>query len=111
MIRSNEKIRVGFLTGADPMDRRSWSGIYYHMLKSLEKQDFEIIILGPLGLNKYFQYVITFIIKINIKIHNLFGKKYNVSHNHLSSILHGKFFEKKLKQNNVDIIFAPTSSN
>ena len=106
------KIKIGFITTSDPNDKKSWSGTYYRMLKALEGKGFEVIALGPISLGRYSTFFIEKSLHYLGKLHNLlFRKKYNRGHNHLVSYFHGRFFRQKLKENKVDVIFAPAASN
>jgi len=40
-------LRMGFLTGTDPRDRRSFSGTHFRMLAALERHVQEVVVLGP----------------------------------------------------------------
>jgi hypothetical protein len=80
-------IKVGFLSVGDPNDKRSWSGTYYRMFKSLEVQGFSVCWLGPLKLDRYSKYVLKKYIFILQIIHKflLSGKSYNALHSHFES--------------------------
>lgn len=112
-MNNSKKLRVGFITESDPTDKRSWSGTYYRMVKSLEEQGFSVVCLGPVRLNKYSNYILNKTISVFKKIHNLFypKRRYNTSHSHIVSFFQAQFFNKKIKENELDVIFAPAASN
>ena len=43
-----ERLRIGFVSGDDAHDVASWSGIPYHLLTALGKQDVSVKVFGPL---------------------------------------------------------------
>jgi glycosyltransferase involved in cell wall biosynthesis len=100
-------MNIGFLTPSDPLDKKSWSGIYYILFKCIEKRGFKVIPLGPMKYSKtQFRFITLF-----TKLHSLFyNKKYNSLHNFIKAFFAKKYFAKKIKQNNIDLIFAPTAS-
>jgi len=102
---------IGFITKEDPLDKRSWSGTLYKMFNSLEKQDYNVVAIGPVKLNIFVSFFLNIILLLNTIISYIFyKKKYNKSHNRLVSLVHSKFFEKKIKKASIDIIFAPAAS-
>lgn len=104
-------MRVGIITEADPTDKKSWSGTYYRMSKALEEESLEVIQLGPLRLNKLKHYMMYAQLVTCTILHNVFFmKRYNKKHSHIKSRYNGRFFEKKLQNNKVDVLFAPSSS-
>jgi glycosyltransferase involved in cell wall biosynthesis len=103
-----EKIRkIAFLTKDDPLDKRSWSGIYFRMFNALQTQFDEVIPLGPIKIPaieyiaKIFQYLTWIILR----------KRYNRSHSILLSKACSITIKRKLRKNNFDAIFAPASSS
>jgi glycosyltransferase involved in cell wall biosynthesis len=101
------KLKIAFLTSLDPNDRRSWSGIFFYMLKSLEQQFTTVVPLGPAKLNPA-----TFFFKILCYVSNrAFPRyRYNILHNKILGRFYARFFEDKLRDNGFDLIFSPTSS-
>ena len=110
MDKMKNSIRIGFLTASDPNDKCSWSGINYSMVKALERQGFVVLTLGPVKFSIFVFYLLKFlkfIFKIQKKV---FGKTFKIEHSHLVSALYGRFFSKKLEENEIDVIFAPVAS-
>jgi glycosyltransferase involved in cell wall biosynthesis len=100
-------MKIGFLTDIDPLDKTSWSGIYFSLFKSIEKRGFEVISIGPMKYSRLQLRLIT----LFKKIHFLFyRKKYNSLNCYLNSFFAKIYFAKKIGQQPLDIIFAPTSS-
>jgi len=101
-----KKITVGYLTSIDPLDKLPWSGMHYSMLKSLEKQFIKVIPLGPVKKPKILLASLFFIDMIHI----LFRKRFNKNHNTSTGKFFADHFEKRLKNEKIDVIFAPAAS-
>jgi len=102
----NTMKKIAFLTSENPLDKRSWSGIYYRMFESLKNEFEEVIILGPIKLP-----FIIFLLKIFQFLTWIFiHKKYNKGHSVILSKACSKIIQKKLKNNDFDAIFAPSAS-
>tara|TARA_A100000171_G_C2139299_1_gene153342 strand:+ start:6860 stop:8056 length:1197 start_codon:yes stop_codon:yes gene_type:complete len=104
-------LKVGIITALDPDDKRSWSGIYYRMSEALKNEFSLVTHLGPVKLSK--------INSIQMRLQLLlfkfwhlirFQKKGKSMQNHIRSKFYGQYFDKRLMDSNVDIIFAPTAS-
>ncbi|WP_075601686.1 glycosyltransferase family 4 protein [Saccharicrinis aurantiacus] len=107
----NNYIRVAILSELDPNDKRSWSGIIYCMAKSLEQEFEHVSYLGPVKLTKKKRKVMRYKQLFYIAIHRLLTKrKYNGINCGIKSSYHGKFFDAKIQENKVDVIFAPISA-
>jgi len=48
MTEVQKRMKIAFLTSFDPLDRRSWSGTVYHLVRALEKHCEEISYIGPM---------------------------------------------------------------
>lgn len=106
-----EKLKIGIITASDPNDKRSWSGISFRMLKSLEEQGFGVEALGPVKVGKRSYWLMNKILITLDRINKyLFNKKYNRSHSYIVSYFHGRYFEKKIKEKEIDVLFAPAAS-
>lgn len=49
----NKKIKVGFLTAKNPLDKNSWSGTHFKMYQSIKNEFDEVIVLGPINKNVF----------------------------------------------------------
>lgn len=105
-----KKLTIGFISAFDPNDKCSWSGIYFRMVKELERQGFIVLTLGPVRFNKILGFTLLTIGYISKIYKKIFGKKYKIEHSHLVSFFYGRFFIKKIKENRIDVIFAPVAS-
>jgi glycosyltransferase involved in cell wall biosynthesis len=101
------ELNIAFLTSADPRDRKSWSGIYFQMMNSLEQQFTNVVPLGPVEVNKKRLSLITY---INVATYILTSRRYNIVHTRLLCRYFAPIFRKKLKEAKFDLIFAPSSS-
>ena len=100
---------IGYITASDPLDKRSWSGVNYNILKSLEKRGLTVIPLGPTKYSRTQMRFLTLITKLNSII--FFGKRYNSIHNFSKAFFAARYFSKKVKQYQLDFIFAPAAAN
>lgn len=100
-----KKIKIAFVTASDPLDKKSWSGIYYQMYKSLESKTEKVDCIGPIPL-----FFIKSLAVINKLTRILFNKGYNHKNSILLSFIHSKFIQFKLRNKDYDYIFAPAAS-
>lgn len=106
---TNKPLRVAYLTGTDPLDRRNWAGVHYYMLKHLGKVFDEVVPLGPakspmLRASRHAAY------RLNELSLRLSGTRYDVHHNFLVSHAYARFFGKKLRAQSFDLVFAPAGT-
>ena len=102
----NKIKKIAFLTKEDPLDKRSWSGTYFRMLDSLKNEFDEVIPLGPIKLP-----IIERIVRIvEILTLKLLKKKYQNDHSILYSIAYAFVIKRKLRNQNFDALFVPSSS-
>jgi glycosyltransferase involved in cell wall biosynthesis len=102
---TSNKLRIGFLTAQNPKDLRAWSGIIHHLATSLARHAGEVVLLGPAFTGREDQ-----LLRLDNKIRNYFGKKYDVSHSIYQSMGYAGIFDFRLQNNLVDVIFAPVAS-
>jgi glycosyltransferase involved in cell wall biosynthesis len=96
---------IAFLTARDPLDKKSWSGVYYYIGKALRDSGHIVDLLGP------YKPRIQIILKILNKISSkTTGKSININHHPLMAKEYARYFEKKLKKSRADFIFAPAAS-
>lgn len=100
-------MNIGYLAPGDPLDKKSWSGTYYSLYKSIEKRGYNVISISPMVYTK----TQIRIMKVFTKVHHLITKKkYNPIHNFIMARFAANYFSKKLIQHKIDIIFAPCAS-
>lgn len=96
----SRKLKIGFVSQDDATDITSWSGIPYHILAALRKQDVSIEVFSPL--KQDFRYALA-----PLKIAARLAKK-EVVFNHFRLALHSYARQLKLrmKQNPVDVLLS-----
>ncbi len=99
---------IAFLTSSDPFDKKFWSGIPAYLYLAIEKRGYKVISLGPVEYSKNQLRII----KVFSRLHSIifYKKKYNPFHNSLKAYFAAGFFSKKIKQNKIDLIFAPVAA-
>lgn len=105
MNKDKNRIKIAFLTSADPKDKRSWSGVYYYMAKALQDYCGDVFLLGPVDIRE----------KVMEKPYRIISsispeKKYDSQHSIHLSLEYAKIFEEKLREQPYDVIFAPAAS-
>lgn len=98
---------IGFVTSANPLDKKAWSGTHYSLYKAVENRGFNIIALTMSYTKNQVR-----LIKYLGKLHSFlfFKKKYNPYHNHFRAYFAARYYEKILQKQKVDVIFAPVSA-
>lgn len=98
-------MRIVYCTWTDPLNKRSWSGIHYYILKTLQKRFDDIVVVGPLK-NKYI-----FIARILDKLMTiLFKKNSTYLHSSIISKEYAYHLSKKLESVEADVLFFPGGS-
>lgn len=101
-----KKYKILFLSEADPLDKRAWSGTLYHMHTQLSKY-FEVTNAGPIPfLSGFWAFAFKFYASFNNRI---FHKFYDTGH----SKLVGRLNLQKIKSKvfgDYDFIYAPIAS-
>lgn len=98
--------KIMFLTHRDARDKREWSGTMYYMAQSLDRNAGQVIYAGP-----YYPKLIFILLKIINKISIIiFRKKYKITYSYLLSLVFKRFFTKKIKKENPDIVLAVSAS-
>ena len=99
-------LRIGFITSLDPLDRRSWSGVYYSIFKALERNLGEVVALGPVPMRWPFALgdrLNSWLIK------PLTGHRYQYGSSLLVARWYARVFEQKLKKQQFDLLVAPAA--
>lgn len=101
-----KRLRIGFLTSANPFDHRSWSGVHYAMFKALERNLGEVIALGPVSMRWPFALgdrLNSWLIK------PLTGKRYQYGWSIAVARWYAWVFERKLARQSFDLLIAPAA--
>lgn len=100
-----KKIKIAFVTASNPLDKKSWSGIYYQMYQNLKNNVEKVDCIGPTPLFFIKAMAIT-----NRITRLIFRKGYNYKNSFVLSYIHSKYIQLKLKGKKYDYIFAPAAS-
>ena len=93
VIMDTKKIRIGYLTSRNARDKKEWSGTLFYMARSLSKNAWEVVFLGP-----YEPKIIRFILKVINKLSLfIFKKKYGIAHSNLLSYAFKRRFMPLIK--------------
>ncbi|MFA5142982.1 MAG: glycosyltransferase [Candidatus Omnitrophota bacterium] len=98
-------MKIGYCTYTDPLDKISWSGIHYFMMKSLAKHCGNTIPIGPLG-NKFvlsgrlFNKLTTILLR----------RKFDYLRSPLIAMEFARVIKSKIKKINCDVLFIPEGS-
>ncbi len=102
-MKKHKAYHIAFLTSFDPEDEGKLSGSSFHMLKALERQGCFVKILGPLKVRSLLKGPLA-------RVSQSFKRPYNLGHSYLMAHLYANAFQKKLRGQHFDCIFAPRSS-
>ncbi|MBO2009529.1 glycosyltransferase family 4 protein [Hymenobacter negativus] len=103
---TGKRLRIGFISSTDPLNRRSWSGVHYSIFKALERNIGEVVALGPVTLRVPFA--------LGDRLNNwilkpLTGKRYHYSWSVFISRWYARIFGRKLAKQHFDLLVAPAS--
>ena len=98
-----DKIRLGFVCPEDPSDVKSWSGVPFHLLGALKRQDASIEVFGPLKRN--FRYPL-----LPFKIAaRLIGKDVEFNRFPMALRSYARQLQQKMREHTVDVILSTSS--
>ena len=101
-----KRLRIGFVTSTDPLDRRSWSGVHYSIFKALERNLGEVVALGPVPMRWPF----AFGDRLNSwLVRPLTGKRYQYGWSIAVARWYGRVFGRKIARQHFDLLVAPAS--
>jgi glycosyltransferase involved in cell wall biosynthesis len=100
-----EKIKIGFLSYKDPLNRKSWSGGYYSMYRALERNVGDVIWLGPIQPTLFLK-LLTAISRL---FQFVFHSRYEHTDNIILSLLYSYRIRNKIMKYKPDFIFAPAA--
>jgi glycosyltransferase involved in cell wall biosynthesis len=99
-----QRLRVGFLSVQNYLDRNAWSGTLYYMQKALKERDIEVVYLGDSKKSSLWQKLLNRVWK-NKKAAKLGSPRYIAEYQDFTAVA-----QKKLVQTPCDVIFAPVAS-
>lgn len=98
-----KRYKVGFLTSFDPLDKRKLSGVTYHLLRAIQKNLGDVVVLGPMATRRLLSGILN-------RIGKKFKKPYSLDHSLYLAARYAGYFKKKIKHGDYDLIIAPRSS-
>jgi hypothetical protein len=103
---SSKRLRIGFVSITDPLNRRSWSGVHYSIFKALERNMGEVVALGPVSMRWPFA--------LGDRLNNwlvrpLTGKRYQYGWSIAVARWYAWVFGRKIAQQQFDLLVAPAS--
>jgi hypothetical protein len=103
---STKRLRIGFITSTNPLDRRSWSGVHYSIYKALERNIGEVVALGPVQMRWPFA--------LGDRLNNwlvkpLTGKRYQYGWSIAVAKWYAWVFSRKLSRQKFDLLVGPAS--
>ncbi len=98
-------LRIAYCTWEDPRDKRSFSGVHYHVLRAFEKHCGEVICLGPMS-----SPAMDIGRTVDRWAGKLFGRHYDFLHSKRVARDFARQVERKLASIDCDLIFAPVVS-
>ncbi len=101
----NRRLQIGYLTVNDPSDCKSWSGTQYYLAQSLQRHCGDVIPLGPIRPRSMFA---KRVLKKALRV--VSGREYLFTHTRSFAIETAHIAEQRLRDKNLDVIFAPAGS-
>ena len=99
----DKKLKIGFVSVEDPNDAKAWSGIPYHLLKALRKQDVSIEVFSPL--KRRFRYALT-PFKVAARLLN---REVELDRYQLALRSYARQLKQKMRRKPVDVILSLSS--
>jgi glycosyltransferase involved in cell wall biosynthesis len=93
----------------DAQNIRSWSGTFFFMAHALEEHVGEVIYLGP-DRSPATKFIIDNAARVNRIWQRFTGKILATDHNRILSYRLARFFERRLREVDCDVLFAPVAS-
>ncbi|QQR86120.1 MAG: glycosyltransferase family 4 protein [Flavobacteriales bacterium] len=96
-------LTIAYVTTDDANDKRSWSGIHYHLAEELRKQGHRLVLIGPLQPQPLL-FVLRAFNQITLR---LFGKRFHYRDSPILSRAYAGIIAKRLRAANADVVLAP----
>src|SRR5438552_8657712 len=100
-------MKIAYISSADPGDRRSWSGIHYHMSRALQRHCGDVSCIGPLTTPLPLRRLVNVVDRLSQRY---LRRKYDQTHSLLLSSSFAKSIASKIAGRNFDVIVAPAAS-
>lgn len=101
-----KRLRIGFVSNTNPLDRRAWSGVHYSIFKALERHLGEVVALGPVPMR------LPFALGDRLNswlVRPLTGKRYQYGWSIAVARWYGWVFGRKIARQQFDLLVAPAS--
>ena len=101
-----KRLRIGFVSNTNPLDRRAWSGVHYSIFKALERHLGEVVALGPVPMR------LPFALGDRLNswlVRPLTGKRYQYGWSIAVARWYGWVFGRKIARQHFDLLVAPAS--
>jgi glycosyltransferase involved in cell wall biosynthesis len=101
-----KRLRIGFVSNTNPLDRRAWSGVHYSIFKALERSLGDVVALGPVPMR------LPFALGDRLNswlVRPLTGKRYQYGWSVAVARWYGWVFGRKLARQQFDLLVAPAS--
>lgn len=99
-------MKIGFCSHRDSLDKKSWSGLEYYMLKSLETHCGTVVPLGPLSADS----ILLPLKVLNILVHSVSGKRLAYGFFPLLARRYAQIIEPRIHADNFDLLLFPGAS-
>lgn len=101
------KLKIAYLTGNDPRDKRTWSGSTYYIARALQQHVGEVDLLGPINLPFWIERLAWIVSKL---VRVIFGTEYFAQFSISRSLFYAGALKRKMRGNHYDVICAPASN-
>lgn len=101
-----KRLRIGFVSNTNPLDRRAWSGVHYSIFKALERSLGDVVALGPVPMR------LPFALGDRLNswlVRPLTGKRYQYGWSLAVARWYSWVFGRKLARQPFDLLVAPAS--
>ena len=101
-----KRLRIGFVSNTNPLDRRAWSGVHYSIFKALERHLGEVVALGPVPMR------LPFALGDRLNswlVRPLTGKRYQYGWSVAVARWYGWVFGRKIAWQQFDLLVAPAA--
>lgn len=96
-------LTIAYVTTEDANDKRSWSGIHFHLAEELRRQGHRLVLIGPLRP----QPLLFLLRAFNQVTLRLLGKRFHYRDSPILSRAYARIIARRLRGTNPDIILAP----
>ncbi len=103
-VKIKSPLKIALLTSEDPRDRKTFSGTTYQIMKALNENFSEVILVGPIRINRLLLKGLNALKRI---IEKLSSKRYSIGYSILLSCYYSIVIKERLKSIEFDLVFGP----